>query len=131
MLLIFFFGVYLTQIVLDYRLTADVSDDDDDYEYHQTLVKYFGNLSRSMRTLFSAISGGLDWDGISSPLSELIHPAIGLGFAMYVGFSILALLNIITGVFVEAYQESSRCDRQGYMMDQAFTLFSEADLSKD
>merc|ERR1712125_254644 len=61
-LLIYVFGVYLAQLVIDHdQGLPGISD--------PKLHRYFGGLSVSMLSLFQAISGGgVDWNDLVSPL---------------------------------------------------------------
>merc|ERR1711988_1651451 len=47
------------------------------------------------------MSGGVDWREISTPLSTDISPVHGVMFAMYIAFTVIAFMNVVTGVFVE------------------------------
>eukprot|EP00930_Biecheleria_cincta_P006073 TRINITY_DN107051_c0_g1_i1.p1 TRINITY_DN107051_c0_g1~~TRINITY_DN107051_c0_g1_i1.p1 ORF type:complete len:639 (+),score=84.96 TRINITY_DN107051_c0_g1_i1:36-1919(+) len=119
-LLVYVFGVYFTQIVLEYRVslqeevkTGSQRMQPADYE----LEKYFGTLSKSILSLYQAITGGLDWSTLSSPLIDRVSVLLGLVFSFYIAFGVLALLNVVTGVFVEAALKSARDDKDDYMMN--------------
>eukprot|EP00438_Fugacium_kawagutii_P029594 Skav213426 [mRNA] locus=scaffold38:329281:345740:- [translate_table: standard] len=47
--------------------------------------------------VFEGVTGGVDWHQIADPLIEGISPWFGLLFIGFMGFCILALLNVITG----------------------------------
>merc|ERR1711972_628352 len=55
--------------------------------------------------------------------------SIMLGFvlAAYTAFCFLALMNVVTGVFVEAALESAKEDRAAYMLRHVRELFARAD----
>merc|ERR1719313_1458146 len=97
MLLIYVVGVYITQMIAEHATSnpeaALVGTD---------LEAYYGTLSRTLLSLFEAISGGIDWDTLVTPLIQEIHPIMGLIFSFYIAFAVLAMLNVVTGVFVEA-----------------------------
>merc|ERR1719210_2720124 len=65
LLLIYTLAVYLTQLVVDTRL----SDPDADFP---NLLQWWNSVGRSCMTLFQAISGGVDWDATLEPLSRHI-----------------------------------------------------------
>lgn len=51
--------------------------------------------------LFQTITGGLEWRELVTPLMRHISPGLGVVFVLYVTFTSLALMNVVTGVFVE------------------------------
>lgn len=71
--------------------------------------RYFGNVGRTMLTLFEAISGGLSWDDAVYPLT-CISPPMGALFCLYVSFFVFALLNVVTGVFVSKATQAARTE---------------------
>eukprot|EP00913_Durusdinium_trenchii_P003197 g2957.t1 len=64
------------------------------------------------------MTGGVDWNDLSLPL-EPISPIMSLIFALYIAFAVplfsrqtvLAMMNVVTGVFVESALGSAREDR--------------------
>jgi hypothetical protein len=58
-----------------------------------------------------AMSGGVDWADIWEALSPL-PSEYKFGFLLFVTFATLALLNIVTAVFVESAMQRSQCDRE-------------------
>lgn len=131
-LLVYVFGVYFTQIVLDYRValqeeikTGSRAMQTSDYE----LDKYFGSLGKSILSLYQSITGGVDWSALSSPLIEQISVLLGFIFAFFIAFGVLALLNVVTGVFVEAALKSARDDKDDYMMNHVRDMLK--DFSED
>lgn len=63
-----------------------------------------------MLTLLMCITGGLDWWDLQNLFLE-IDPMLGFLFVVYISLMVLALLNIITGIFVNDALEQSRLDR--------------------
>lgn len=51
------------------------------------------------------------------PLMENISPFMGAVFALYIVFTSLALMNIVTGVFVETALQRGREDKDVYMIN--------------
>jgi len=80
-----------------FATTERISTNDANAELEQ----WFGSLARSVLSLYEAILGGVDWDDEISPLLD-ISWILGVLFAMYIAFAVLALLNVITGIFMEA-----------------------------
>mmetsp|Transcript_30887 Transcript_30887/g.57927 ORF Transcript_30887/g.57927 Transcript_30887/m.57927 type:complete len:385 (+) Transcript_30887:3-1157(+) len=60
----------------------------------------FGSLARTAYTLVQAMLGGISWGEVADVLMDVdvISPALLL---LYVSFTILAVLNVITGAFVD------------------------------
>merc|ERR1719272_20478 len=58
----------------------------------------------TMFSLMMAISGGLDWSRILDPLIQ-ISPVYRLLFTFYIVFVVFGVLNVLTGVFLEATHE--------------------------
>jgi len=129
-LLVYVFGVYFTQLVLDHRLSLK-GDTVEPSPSLQSLEFYFGSLGRSILSLYQAISGGVDWDDLAVPLISRISALVGFVVALYVAFAMLALLNVVTGVFVESALKSAKEDRDMYMLQHMRSLFSWADTDKN
>eukprot|EP00812_Abedinium_dasypus_P010060 NODE_3704_length_752_cov_437.420373.p1 GENE.NODE_3704_length_752_cov_437.420373~~NODE_3704_length_752_cov_437.420373.p1 ORF type:complete len:234 (+),score=59.90 NODE_3704_length_752_cov_437.420373:3-704(+) len=72
---------------------------------------HFGSLADTFYTLHIACLGGVDWNDIATPLFS-IHLGLGLLFMFQVLFSMLCLLNIITGIFVDRANKVMQCDIQ-------------------
>jgi len=73
--------------------------------------KYFGTLSAATTSMFMAMSGGEDWANIMAVL-EPLPLEYTLLFLSFITFAILALLNVVTAVFVNAAMERSQNDRE-------------------
>jgi len=71
---------------------------------------FFPSLAMTLLTLFMSISGGLNWWELVK-LFLHINPFFGLLFAFYISLMVLALLNIVTGIFVNDALEQSQLDR--------------------
>lgn len=69
-----------------------------------------------MLSMFQAINGGVDWALIFEPLIDNITPWSAVVFTLYIAFSLLAMLNVVTGVFVESVLKSTK--RQGPLLGE-------------
>mmetsp|Transcript_58150 Transcript_58150/g.180120 ORF Transcript_58150/g.180120 Transcript_58150/m.180120 type:complete len:730 (-) Transcript_58150:105-2294(-) len=87
------------------------------------LGRYFGSISRSILTLYQAVSGGIDWDSIMHPLIEELNPLNGIAFTGYVAFTLLALMNVVTGVFVQTALQSAKDEEDAFLTDTIVRLF--------
>jgi len=80
-------------------------------------------LSKSIFTLFASITGGISWREVSDPLFE-ISWVTGLSFCMYIFFTVFAMLNIITAVFLEtglaaAHQDQDTCIQEQMVSEES------------
>eukprot|EP00435_Cladocopium_sp_Y103_P037488 s1576_g9.t3 len=102
LLLIFVVGICFTQVIADVAAESPqlLQEGTDTFEF-------YGSLMRSVMSLYQSITSGVSWRDASLPLER--HSAImGLVFAVYIAFAALAMLNVITGVFVESAMASAR-----------------------
>jgi len=118
--IIYLVGVYFTQLVSDHWPDEGPAEDD-------ILNLRFGSLIRTLLSLFQAISGGLDWDALVSPLNDRVSPLAGFCFTIYIGFAVLALLNVVTGVFVDSALKSVAKDTESVLVNRLTEFFSQAD----
>jgi len=89
--LVFSVSIFFTEAV---ALTAQDQDKDLESEL------WFGSVPRSSLTLFECILGGISWDEVVRPLISEVSPLVGATFCLYVAFCALAVLNVVTGIFV-------------------------------
>eukprot|EP00440_Ansanella_granifera_P071617 gb/GFBE01077720.1/.p1 GENE.gb/GFBE01077720.1/~~gb/GFBE01077720.1/.p1 ORF type:complete len:581 (+),score=172.88 gb/GFBE01077720.1/:1-1743(+) len=102
------------------------------------LMELYGDLPRTMMTLFMSISGGVDWRDAVEPLNSTywVMPYL---FAAYVFFTVFCCLNVVTGIFVdhakalkdadeEAMHQEATKNRQHWIHEVAkiFTEISES-----
>jgi hypothetical protein len=77
----------------------------------------FGSVMQSTLTLFKASTGGRDW----AIAYEVISQTGWMGsmiYLMFIAFTQLALINIITGIFVESAVQTLRPDRETIVTEQ-------------
>lgn len=94
--------LYMFSLVFVQQATAYLAQDPDQQEELtvSSIRLAFGSVEYSMLTLFQTLFGGDDW----GKFQMLLREAGPLGEAMYIlfiAFANIALLNILTGVFVE------------------------------
>lgn len=126
-LIIYILGVYLTQSVHIYRIENNNPLDEGSRE----LTKWYGTVPVASLSLFQALTGGVDWNEIVQPLMDNLHPAWGLLVVLWISFSILAVLNIITGSFVQNAIERSLSVKEMDKVTQARKLFSFLDVDEN
>lgn len=129
LLMIYVIAVYLTQLVCDHR--ADKFLRLGTEEGGEALVKFFGSLCRSILTLYQAMSGGISWNDAVVPLVNEITPLLGLVFSLYVAFALLAIMNVVTAVFVESALQSAKKDTDVYIVHSVHDAFMQADIDMD
>lgn len=76
---------------------------------NRTLAHYWGSLPRSIFTLYKSIVGGVDWEIVVAPLSD-IHWFWVMLFIIFISFTFFAVLNVVTGVFCQSAIESAQHD---------------------
>lgn len=116
LLVMYIFGVYVTQQALDIRLVDHPSEVDWDPKCEpnvrdEHLQKYFGTLVLTVWSLYSSVSGGLDWRYLADPLMCTGQASWGLIFMVYTSFTSFAFLNVVTGIFVDNAMKSSSKDK--------------------
>jgi len=94
LILMFIVGVTFMQLASNYM------KDSSSQHVMEDLMMYWGSLSRTMMTLYMAISGGIDWKDCVRPL-RMVSEALEYMFATYVFFTLFCCLNIVTGIFVD------------------------------
>lgn len=118
---IYVVGIYFTQLVLDNRLANQ------NQGTSPALTDLFGGLPQSMLSLYQAMSGGIDWNELSNPLVNDISPFQGLVVTLYIAFTLLALTNVVTGVFVEGALKSAKQEEESLMMETLRRMFCTSD----
>lgn len=99
-------AVYFTTLVANYART-----DPDEFTDAADLRLYWGSLGTSAATLFKAVTGGIDWCVASDPLAKISWGAERMFFS-YIVFVALFILNIATGIFVDASISSSSAQKE-------------------
>lgn len=100
LLIIYVFGILFTQATSEHLYDEFGGNDVEFTPNAISLNRYWSRLPRSMFTLFKSITGGISWDEIADPLSDLSWVWVGI-FTAYICFCFLAVLNVVTGVFCQ------------------------------
>jgi len=123
LLMIYIVGVYFTQSVTDHLVTKQ-NDGENFSKGEESLIYYFGSLSRTLLSLWQAICGGEDWDRMAGPLITEVQVYVGFVFIGYIAFSTLALMNVVTGFFVHNALQRAAQEDEAFLMDMIINLFS-------
>eukprot|EP00927_Polykrikos_kofoidii_P083978 TRINITY_DN8737_c0_g1_i7.p1 TRINITY_DN8737_c0_g1~~TRINITY_DN8737_c0_g1_i7.p1 ORF type:complete len:672 (-),score=70.56 TRINITY_DN8737_c0_g1_i7:126-2081(-) len=97
----FMFGLAFTQLTA-HRLLDDSLDD----VGRDTLLSSFGSVQQASLTLFKSTTGGADWGETYDALAYIGKASQWL-FTFYICFTHIAVLNIVTGAFVESAMNAS------------------------
>jgi len=81
------------------------------------VARRFGTLTRSSNTLLQIMLGGSDWGDIVD-MSMATGALIPFLLYLFVSFTMLAVLNVVTGVFVDNALENTKKQQQ-YQIDKA------------
>jgi voltage-gated sodium channel len=102
-MIVYAFGIVLTQAVMEYTEGGRRVEDED-------LDSYYGSLYRSMLSLWMAVSGGISWIELTEPLERIGNTTWIALFLLYVIFVYFFILNVVTGVFVQNAFEGAQQD---------------------
>jgi hypothetical protein len=120
--LTYILGVFITGLIADAASTQpQLLDRTTD------LHLYYGDLPRALMSLFQATTGGLDWDVMLRPLVRDVHPLMAIPFAMYIGFTLLAMMNVITGIFVDQALDTAKSSKDMDLRSHMRILFLQTD----
>jgi len=109
-MLLYMFGILFAQGVSDYMhddanlWALGLSEDTDFLRIH------FGTLPRSIFTCCQAILGGMDWGLAAAALSDVGSFYVGT-FVLMVTFIALAVMNVISGLFLQSSIEQAQADK--------------------
>jgi Ca2+-binding EF-hand superfamily protein len=87
------------------------------------LRRHFDSLGQTILSLWQSLSGGIDWSEVADPLTSEVGFLLGLGFAAFIAFSLLALMNVVTGVFVQTALHSAEQEEEEFLTSQIIQLF--------
>lgn len=112
-MMIYIFSLVFMQIILSYGETP----------HHEAIHYWFGSLFRTLLTMFECIVGGISWDEVVAPLVSDISPAMGTAFCIYIALCLFAMMNLVTGVFVDQAMRSVREDKDQVLAKRISQLF--------
>jgi len=110
----YMFSMAFVQVVANFLVENASSLDGDKY---QEYMYHFGSVFRSMLTCFKAAMGGDDWSTYFS-LLEVTGTAGSCLFLFFIVFMQIALLNILTGIFVERAMKLARPESEDLAIEQ-------------
>merc|ERR1719253_376605 len=119
--------MYIIGIAFTLFATAERLDGND---HDGALTQWYGSLGRSVLSLYESIFGGADWDLLVVPLIR-ISWALGLMFCSYIAFALLAMLNVVTGIFVESALKNAAKETEHHFQDQVRAIYAQTDTNGD
>lgn len=124
LLIMFLFACYLTQAVTDEFMDeggSQLAEED-----REILRQAYGGLMYTMYSLYQAITGGQDWSYFADPLFK-ISSLLGTLFCFYIAFAVFAVLNVVTGVFVDNAMKSTELDTDLMIVEENATRMRNAE----
>lgn len=106
-LVFYMFGIAFTSAVTDYLKTTAMWNE----ETNAHLRQHFGTLNSSVLSLYMAISGGADWGFYYHDAIVLLPGIYSFLYLLFITFSVFAVVNIVTGVFVDSAMQANLVDR--------------------
>jgi hypothetical protein len=103
------FSLFMVQILAGHVANGGAVSDN--------LSLMYGTTIASIVTLFRAATGGDDW-GLQYEVISETGPMGSVVFFVFIAFTQLALINIITGIFVEAAMQTLRPDKEAIVVEQ-------------
>jgi len=113
-LVTFTFGLCFLQ-----ALTTNVMESSSINEETLDLInRYWNSVPSATLTLYMSVTGGADWQDLALPLGQLGSGIIyHYLFLFYIAFSTVAVLNVVTGLFVDAAMEVRKADNRNVMSE--------------
>jgi len=105
--------IYVFAIVLTMGATEYLDEHKDGL-----IEERYGTLFDTMYTLFQAMSGGVSWGDVTTPLKRVGSPYFIVSL-VFIFFCIFSVLNIVTGVFVDGAIELAKHDRSMLIKKEA------------
>eukprot|EP00421_Protoceratium_reticulatum_P012495 CAMPEP_0168403028 /NCGR_PEP_ID=MMETSP0228-20121227/23919_1 /TAXON_ID=133427 /ORGANISM="Protoceratium reticulatum, Strain CCCM 535 (=CCMP 1889)" /LENGTH=344 /DNA_ID=CAMNT_0008416621 /DNA_START=181 /DNA_END=1211 /DNA_ORIENTATION=+ len=123
LIMIFMVSLFITQVVADFN----ISRGDEDEAKGRNLSRVFGSLDRTMLSLFESITGGMDWEELVQPLAQADFRWTTLILLLYIAFSTLAIMNVVTGLFIESVLRHAKADKDAYLVNSVHEIFTKVD----
>lgn len=117
MLVVFF---YIFAVIFVHGTASCLGDDEVKDATKTAMYERFGSVLKSMLSLMKATTGGGDWGTIAEPLLE-VAPFYYSLFLFFIIFVFLALLNILTGIFVDRAFKAVADDKDGMALEKLYT----------
>lgn len=128
-LLIYTFSIFLLQVVSNHKL--QLLDEGASLESITLLDTLFPNLYEVILLVYQSISGGVDWSQVTGQLQEAgLSASIVVLYVMYVAFVMFAIMNSVTGVFVEIATKRAKQDQDEFLCTLACRVLEQAGIEQ-
>lgn len=108
--------LFLIMYVFSLAITQGVAEELRTAPSESRLLHYWGGIPSAMSTCFMAVTGGISWEVASDPLLKISF-LWWLLFITYVGFTVFAVLNVMTGVFCQSAIKSAQHDTDLFLQN--------------
>jgi len=124
-LMIYMIGVLISQVIVEQARHNPII-----LHKGAPLEIFYGSLGRTLLSLYQAMTGGVDWDVLVTPLINDVSPLFAIVFCLYIGFAVLAMMNVITGLFVDSALRNTRVEDDIDMVNSMRDLFNSVDIAQ-
>lgn len=107
-LILYTFGMVFAQVCSE-AISQGIVDTSIKYDGVSPIPFYWGSVPRSMYTLYKSVSGGVDWEEVVHPLSDISWVWVFV-FNIFLAFTVFAVLNVVVGVFCQSAIQSAAQD---------------------
>uniref|UniRef100_A0A6U6K7Y6 EF-hand domain-containing protein n=1 Tax=Zooxanthella nutricula TaxID=1333877 RepID=A0A6U6K7Y6_9DINO len=103
-MILYCFGLFFMQQMMPYLAEQPVQD-----HVFKLQQRYFANILETIRTLWMCTTGGKDWEDVYLLIEPLGFLA-SVAFFFYIAFFTFAVMNVLTGIFVENAMKLAKPD---------------------
>jgi len=121
---ILMFGIPLTQIATEIRVSAGVEDMPD---RGRAMTEYYGSLDRTLLALYKTLSDGVHWGTLQDSMTSHAASWVNVFFVLYSGLSAFAVLNIVTGFFVDTSLRAAEASRKEHLLSKVIDSMKRID----
>jgi len=104
-LVMYIFGLCFLQGINGFLTETDSVEE----ETMEGITLYWCSIEVALVTLYMAVTGGADWEPLAEPVKEAGVGYFGL-FLFYIAFTAFAVLNVLTGMFVDTAMKVAQSD---------------------
>jgi len=116
-LCLLFVLLYFMSILVLVELSSHETAFDGSGEVVERRKKYFPSLGRTLLTVYQSTTGGLLWEDALSCLAGAI-PHMNALWVLYIGLVVFAIMNTVTGIFVDQAMKTAHDDQRDVAMEE-------------
>jgi len=121
--------MYIYSIVFMQGIASYIRSGDQDQAALDVAIDHWGSVYKAMQTEYKSITGGNPWGTFILPLQKaggFYYPL----FLMYIALLSIAVLRLLTGIFVQDANKASAHDFKQTVKQNLKLLFQQVDLDK-